>query len=374
MPNTLGDYTFIITDLLTGFIIDEVELSSMNWDEVYNRPGAGSATARLDDPKTTEANFSAWQNALWAIKDGDIRWCGFMGNVAPRGGSRVINVPLYGFEEYLRYQLVVNQQNMSYATSADNFRTTKWSQIDQFQIVEDLVKHGQRNSIQSNIGLEVVYDQLSGVLRDETISQWNAKFVGERIEELTDNIDGFDWYYEYYWDGTTPKVRMRLKYPRGPRYTNVFLEYDNDPGNTNIVQYDVDGGDRPASRMLGLGAGEDLDQVYAFSSEVKPGNVNYDDVYSNLDVTDVNTLQQQIDGIRLTRDKVRNSIQIVLDQNLDPHYTTYRPGDALKVRIDDGFVQIDGFYTTVSKSIVLSKEHDEVVTVSLLDVLVDVTT
>src|SRR5688572_7503265 len=99
-----GDFSFIVTNLLSGSVIADVELSSMNFTEVLNRPGGGNATARIESSTTTEENFLSWASALWCLEGGTPLWGGIIGAVQPRADSRVLNIPIHGFMEYYRTQ------------------------------------------------------------------------------------------------------------------------------------------------------------------------------------------------------------------------------------------------------------------------------
>src|SRR5688572_8329698 len=247
-----GEYTFLSTNLLTGKVIAEVNLQSMHWDEFYNRPGGGRATARIHDPKTTPENFQPWGTGLWVVKEGDIRFGGIMGQIAPRSGTNVIDIPVVSFAEYLRMRLIKDITNMTNATMTGNNIT--WTNKDQFEMVADVVNHTQVGN--GDLGIDVVWDALSGILRTDTIHTWDFKMAGEYFEDLAARNNGFDWRVEYHYDGDNPSSRIRLKYPRMGRKTGFMLYY-KDGTDSNIQSYDMSGGKPPLSGTLGLmGAGE----------------------------------------------------------------------------------------------------------------------
>src|SRR5262245_9014637 len=179
---SVGEFTFLVTGLLSGKVIDEVDLQSMNWTEVLNRPGSGAATARIEADSTTEDNFLSWGNALWCLQGDEVLWGGIIGGVQPRADTRVLNIPVHGFMEYYRTQPI---QTTVAPTNAIVFPpSTQWEwgisygghphksavefqQIDQFRIFEDLIKHVSKRDPLSNIKPIVSYDALSGVLRDD---------------------------------------------------------------------------------------------------------------------------------------------------------------------------------------------------------------
>jgi len=360
----LGEYTFIVTNLLTGKVIDEVELSSMHWTDIYNKPGSGQATARIHHPKTTKENFNSWNNGLWVLKDGDIRFGGYLGKVQPRSGTGVIEIPVLGFMEYLRQRVVYDNSNMDDATFISN--DIKWENKEQFDIASDVVDHTQQGD--GNIGLSVIYSSPSGILRDETISVFEQKYAGDWFEGFAARINGFGWAQEYYYDGDDPKCRFRLTYPRTGRSTDFDLTYEQDSDGSNIVKYDLDGGQQPITgRLVMVGAGEGDDMVTATiipaSSEVA-----YDAVITYKDVSVQQTLVDKGYYHLAARGTPARNFTISIDWNRGPFYTEFAPGDEMDVHIDDGFVQVDSVCTTISKQVTLSPQHDEDVKVSMIEV------
>src|SRR5258706_1019159 len=158
----LGEYAFLATNLLTGSVIEEVELQSFSWTEIFNRPGSGRATARVHNPKTTQENFASWQNGLWAIKDGAVKFGGIMAGVQPRKGTGVIDIPLMSFMDYISAQITNDITAMTNATQVG--KDIIWTNKDQFLIAADLVNHSQTGTPNRNLGVTVAYDSLSGIL------------------------------------------------------------------------------------------------------------------------------------------------------------------------------------------------------------------
>lgn len=360
---SLGEYTFVTTNLLTGKIIDEVELQSMHWSEIYNRPGSGRATARIHHPKTTTANFNPWNTGLWVLKDGDLRFGGIVSEVAPREGTGVIDIPIITFSEYLRYRLVKSNSSMTNATQSGN--DIKWAQKDQFQIADDLVKHTQTGN--GNLGITTIWSALSGVLRDFTLKTWEFKMAGEVVEDFAARDNGFDWRHEYYYSGVVPKCRIRYSYPRqGIRLTEGFV-YTSDGTQGNIRSYDMGPGLKPLSGRVALvGAGEGDSMVRTAIDP--PGNlVDYDEVYVFKDVSNINTLLEHGRYAVAQRSTSQRTFVINVDWGQGPEYTEFKCGDEMPVYIDDGYNQVNSACTVISKEVVLSQEHDEDVKVNMFE-------
>lgn len=351
----LAEYTFVVTDLLTGIIIDEVEPQSFHWKELYNRPGSGAATVRIDDPSATQTNFASWQNGFWILQGDQILWGGYMGSVAPVSGTRVINVPVHGFEEYFRTRLLRSAQGMTFGTLS--FSQIRWTDIDVFNVAKDLIDHAQ-SFPSGNIGVIVTFDALSGKEITQSYYSFEFKPVGVAFEQLSDNINGFDWRYTFQWNGSNPQCAIRLSnIPQGRR-TDFLLEYDHSAGNKNILSFDSEASSPPVNGVAAVGAGEGDAMIRTYVSDLTTGYPLFEGSISYKDVTQLTTLSNHANK-HLARNKVPvHQLAISLDPNLEPNHNEFICGDEMLVRVDDGWQQYSAFYRVYEKSLNLSKEHD----------------
>jgi hypothetical protein len=348
-------YTFLVTKLLTGEIIDEVELQSFHWNELYNRPGAGAGTIRIDDRTATRQNFASWENGLWVRQGDQIVWGGFMGSVAPVSGTRVLNVPVRGFEEYFRTRFLHSIQGMSHATLSKS--VIKWTNKDVFLIVEDMFAHAQ-SFPSGNIGIEIEYDDLSGNITTVSYNSFEYKPIGVAFEQLADNINGFDWRYTFGWNGTKPQCKIRLSpVPQGRR-TQFVLEYDHKPGAKNIMSFDAEAEEVPANGVAAVGAGDGAAMLRTYVADLNTGMPLYESMISYKDVTRIETLTNHANK-HLVRNKVPvHQVTVTVDPNLEPSFTEFICGDEMLLRVDDGWQQYNDYYRVFEKSMRLSKEQD----------------
>lgn len=360
---SIPEYTFVVTNLITKKVIEEVELQSCHWEELYNRPGSGRATARIHGKKTTPQNFAPWNNGLYVLKDGDIRYGGVIGAVQPRAGTGVIDIPILSFEDYLRSRLIKSNSNMANATQTGNDIT--WTSKDQFLIAADAIAHTQQGD--GNIGITVAYGSLSGVLRTDTIHTWDYKFAGEYFEDLAARDNGFDWRIRYKYVNDNPQPELYLKYPRMGRKTQFKLYYQSDGSTSNIQSYDVSGGEQPITGTLAVvGAGEG-DSMVRTNIIPTTGGVDYDSVVSFKDVSKSSTLSEYGRLILAQNETPVRTFEVVLAQDDTPHYTEFVCGDDMELRIDDGYNQINSECSVISKKVILQPTHDEEVTVTLME-------
>ena len=229
----MNEYQFYTTDILTGEIRDQVELSTFHWQDIYRRPGSATATARLEAPTTTIQNFDPWRTGLWAVKGGQIRWGGLIGACQPRAGSRVIQIPTQGFLEYFRTRQLRSAQGMTYGT-LENYTDITWEDVDQFRIVKDLIDHAQ-SFPNGNINFGVNWASLSGQEVNLTYRTFNIKYVGVAIEQLADRLNGFDFRTRFFWDGDEPRAELYLATKQGRRTNWLFAFETERPVITEAV-------------------------------------------------------------------------------------------------------------------------------------------
>lgn len=132
--------------------------------------------------------------------------------------------------------------------------TTRYSQVDQFQIVRSLVERAQQ-STGGDLGI-VVDPGSSGRLRDREYAAWDDKPLGEAIEQLSEVIDGFDFRLDTIRVGDGYERRLRLFYPRAGRDAASTGHVWTWGSNAVAMEWPVNG-ERTANAIAALGAGEE---------------------------------------------------------------------------------------------------------------------
>ena len=351
----IGEYTFLVTKLLTGDIIDEVELQSFHWNELYNRPGSAQATARIDDRTATRTNYASWQNGLWVRQGDQILWGGYMGAVSPISGTRALQVPVFGFEEYFRTRFIRSIQGMANATS--KFSAITWTNKDVMLVAKDMIDHAQSFAT-GNLGVAVSWGALSGNLITQTYFSYEYKPVGVAFEQLADNIAGFDWQYVFDWNGIKPRCTIVLsKIPQGRR-TAYVIEYDGNPGKTNIISFDSESGDPPVNGVAAAGSGEGDAMIKAYVSDLGTGYPLFEGMVSYKDVTVQATLNDHAYKHLAINKVPRQNLNVSIASDGEPKHNEFIVGDQLLVKVDDGWNQYNAYYRCFAKEMLLSKTHD----------------
>jgi hypothetical protein len=220
-------YKFLTTNLLTGQVLGDLEISSCNWREIYKSPGSASITVRFDAPTSRPEFFPDWASGLWIVKDGIIKWGGIVGKVQRRGGTRSITIPAIGFLEYFRKRFLRNAQGMTYGKLV-RVSDIEWDAVDVFHIFKDVVDHVQ-SFPDGNLNVGVTWDKLSGKTTKMVYRTFTVKSVGNLIGELSDRLtSGFDFEQRYTWVNGKPKCNFHLMYPQFNRQINKVLLFQID--------------------------------------------------------------------------------------------------------------------------------------------------
>jgi hypothetical protein len=379
------NYTYLVVGLLSGKVIDEVDLSSFSFQEILNRAGSGQATARIESPTTTENNFLPWGNALYALRGDHVIWGGIIGDVQPRADSRVINIPLFGFMEYYHTQPInttVQPWNVIHFPPNEQFEyavaygghehksAVVFGAVDQYRIFEDLIMHVARRDPLSDINASVQYDELSGVLRSDTWYNYEYKMVGEACEQLADRENGFDWHYRYYLDVNSPGFFFFLHPRCGTR--PITLEWDADPIASNLANYDLAGATKPKSTVIVIGEGEASNSKFAridaASTDDTGGRPRYYEIVSMTDIKVQATLQAHADKIWLRNALPRRDARVTLAINPEDEFLNFESGNQLYLRVDDHGIQVNKLYKVTTRQWVVTKEGNESITVDLEEI------
>lgn len=379
----IGSQTFLVTGLLSGKVISEVDLQSFSFNEILNRPGGGQATARIEASSTIPENFLSWGNALWCIEGDHILWGGIIGAVQPRASTRVLNIPIHGFMEYYETQPIqvtaLNQFNHMLAVGPNWSLTTFHphnsavfaQDIDQFLIFEDLIMHVGRRDVLSNIRPDVRYEELSGVIRNDVYPNWEYKPVGIACQQIADRENGFFWHTRFHWDSNSPAFHFHLHHPLMGLDRPLIFDWDADPIESIVTEYDFGGEEKPANSVIAVGAGEAAQQKFArkestasSTGQFTLGRPRYYEVLTLSDISNQSTLQAHANK-RWERHKVPFKSARISMLNPDEEYLAFDLGDTVNLRIDDHSQQLFDRFRIVSKNTVLTDTGDKQIDLEL---------
>ncbi|MEQ1675088.1 MAG: hypothetical protein ABL876_00225 [Chitinophagaceae bacterium] len=112
----------------------------------------------------------------------------------------------------------------------------------------------------------------------------------------------------------------------------------------NILNYDNDGSDQPITGIMVIGQGEGNDQAMVYVQNTRGKIPLYEDNMSIKDQLDTDVLTQ-LGQMQLSANSTANSgYTLSIDPNMDPKYDDLEVGMLIRMVINHGFTQEDGFY------------------------------
>lgn len=223
----MPDYRFVAEDIPSGQIkTKDLRLSGWSVTDLLCRPGNLNATIGLTDPNCTEEILAPWKTAIYLLDGQSVQWGGILTPPTLGLGASALTVNAFGWLGYW------DRRRIRWADPTyPNGRT--FTDTDQFTIFRTLILDAQDESVFGagwDLGIDVTWDALSGVLRDRTEDYltFQQKNLGEALRQLAATEDGFDFAMAYTIDTSTDRIdkTIRLHYPRKGRDTGFVFEYE----------------------------------------------------------------------------------------------------------------------------------------------------
>lgn len=202
-----------------------------------------------------------------------------------------------------------------------------------------------------------------GTTHFRTWPGYERKPVADALGELDALEDGLDWWIGVEGGGGTFSRVMRVWHPRRERLTDLVYEW-----GTNLDDYGVSHqGSLAANLVDAIGQGEGVDMKVATRQDagVLSAYPLLEDILAMKDVTSVANLADAA-GETLRR-RATPPVVPTLTLRIGPgtRYGMWALGDRVRVRIDDGWVQVDGLYRIVAWQVSVNDAHDETVTLTV---------
>lgn len=226
----MAEYTYRFANLLSDSDIAELELSNVRFDRRIIQPGQFTATlavTNLDVANQVKKIVPA-RTVVHVYRDADIWGTYIIWRMSMRSSNRgPVTVDFSGATlESWFYKRIVDED-------------LTYEDTDQFDIARGLVDTAQQGwtPYSGNANLQIGYDDnLSGVLRDRTYYLADATSVGQRLEELANVDNGFEYVINTY-DDPDNNIRAReivFETRLSSENTPVVFTY---PGS--ILSYDI---------------------------------------------------------------------------------------------------------------------------------------
>lgn len=352
----MAEYRYLVADLLTDTIREEMPFENVSFGDVLNAPGSFSGTLplsvkdRTGFEKVTRANLDPGRTALYVERDGVLVWGGIIWTASADEGNFTLTIGAEGFWSYFRHRLIRN--------------THAYTATDQLAIVQDLVTYAQ-SAHSGDIGV-VVGTDTSGVTRDRRYNSFERVNLGQAVEDLAALDGGFDFAIDVAYVSGVRTKSLRLSYPkRGSRLAHVL-----DLG-TNIEQlsWTIDA-TKQANMIEALGAGEGSSMLIATSVDTSllGSYPLLEDTISYKDVSVSATLHAHSQAtMKARRRPVESLPTLVAHGTTDLVIGSFQTGDEIEARTTSagGFLDIDTIFRILSWTVSVDDDGKETISFGL---------
>ncbi|HEX2416965.1 MAG TPA: hypothetical protein VHJ83_02400 [Micromonosporaceae bacterium] len=331
-------YTYLVADLRTGAVLDELPLTGVSFDKRLNDTGTLRGQLKVDDPemRVREPRLltEPGRTAIYVDRDGDLLWGGIIWTSRYQAASGTLEIGAADFLSYFEHRRVL----MHPVVATD---VVSYTDTDQLEIAAALIALVQSHP-GGDLDIAVSGTQTSGVHRTVSYAAGELKPVADALRDLANADGGFDFAADVeYGPGGQPTRFIRFGYPRlgQPGAPHVW-EY-----GANIVDFSwpIDAA-RMATRMFAQGT-TDSDQPllqYAEDAAAYPnGWTLLDDAASQLDTRDPALVEAQARGELAARRRPVVLPELTVRADLDPIVGTYSVGDDVRVVLPDAFFASD---------------------------------
>lgn len=338
--------TFLSADLVTGVVRDQLPLElSGDVSRLLMNVGAGTFTLSVRDPSCPvdwEDLTAPWRTLLVALDDDErVLWAGIPTNRTRDPLTPVVTLPCVTVEGYLSRRYVP---------------TLPFQGKDQTSVIaRSLV------DVANYRGIDLAFETPeSYVYRDrEYFADENVRIL-QRLSELSQVIDGFEWTIDVDWadsNHTRFTKTFRTGYPRLGQVTsspNVVFEL---PGGITGGTYDELWGDDDAAtyvRAVGDGQGESRSISTAVVDEAAEaaGMPRLELTRSFSGVTTTSVLDNHAAAVAAETFGGQKIITISTRADQPPRFFEYDLGDTARIQIETDTVTLDevwriiGWYLT----------------------------
>lgn len=351
----MAEYQYVFTDLATDQVRTELPCTNVSFTREVNGPGGWSAELPLSIVKdgyelVRASELAEADTALYVLRDNVVVFGGILWAVNASSDQETLRVGGQGFWSYFRRLDIRN--------------TKAYSDVEQFDIVEDLIDYLQ-GFTGSDLGVTVARTPTnSGITRDRRYPAHEFKNGAEAIEQLASVVNGFDFELEAGGSFGAFTKTLQLWYPQRGRKTDIVWEVGK---NVQLLDYTADGSAR-ATVATALGEGDGSRMLVAHATDSTAPTLRMVRVDSFRDVNRIETLQAHAQAQLNLFKRSHRSARVQVVNQADAPLGSYIPGDQVRLRVSRGYLDIDESWRIMSYTVQPDDSGSEIVTAELLPV------
>ncbi|MFL6072741.1 MAG: hypothetical protein ACJ73S_05020 [Mycobacteriales bacterium] len=348
-------YTYLLADLSSGVILDELPLRGVSFDKKLNDTGSFRAELPVTDPEIRARGprllTEPGRTAVYVDREGELLWGGIVWTTRYTGSTGVLEIGASDFLSYFEHRRVAPVS----LGDPDAAAPVAYTRTDQLAIAAGLVALAQ-SAPGGDLGIEPRGPTSSGVSRTVSYALGEQKPVADALRDLANADGGFDFTVDVEYDGSgRPRRYLRFGHPRlGQAGGPHVWEY-----GANLVDFiwPRDAATM-ATRIFAQGTGDTGNPLVRYAEDTgayAAGWMLLEDAASQLDTKDAALVRAQAAGELAARRRPVVLPELTVRADLDPVVGEYAVGDDARLVIDDPFfadamvdvtVRIIGFEVT----------------------------
>lgn len=362
MPTTT--YRYLLADLITNEIIAELPLTNVSFTQQLNQAGSFTGDLLISGIDgaafNVDASTTPGRNVIYVDRNGIIIWGGIIWGRSYNSTSQHLTIQARELISYFEHRRIIE--------------TIDFNAVDQLVIAKTLIENAQ-NVTYGDIG--IVYNTLgettSGVLVDRTYYSYELKNVFNAVQDLSRQLDGFDFDIDVYYSAGVPTKAFNTYYPRSgtiydPTDPNALV-FIFPAGNVVEYEYPEDGS-VVANSVYALGAGSNEGKLIENSQatdKLIDGWALLETQANYSDITDTTVLSNLATGQVNAVSYPPTTVRLVVPPYVDPVYGTYEVGDDARIIIQDSRFPngLDAIYRIVGVTVQPGEDGPERATLTL---------
>lgn len=263
-------YTYLIADLATNTVLDEIPLAGAKFSKPMNDSGTLQAEWNLDlSPATGQRDpydlTTPTRRVVYALRDDRPMWGGIIWTRKYDSTTKKVSIGAGEFLSYYDHRFILPVLALPAAIDYVAGLSTAYAGVDQNEIARRLL--AQAHAATGGDILLELDDTTSGIFRDRTYDGFSLKNLGSALRELAGVDEGQDLVTDVTWPapGTAaPRRILRQGEPTlGQQGSAWVFEH---PGNVLSYTWPSDG-TAEASRAYAVGDGVDQGMPIAVAED-----------------------------------------------------------------------------------------------------------
>ncbi len=324
-------YSYIVTDIVTGAVREEIPFSTMQFTIGLNVAGGFVATGPLYTSENANSGFNKMsasvvepgRTELWVLRNKVVLYGGIIWGVQANIDTREISVH--------------GKDHLSYLERRVLDKTHKFSGVDQFTIIKTLVDY-MSSATSGDIGL-TVGSATSGINRTRTFYNTEYRRYADILREFAEVDNGFDYTIEFGGGIQTGFTKnLKLENRRG-RSTDIAFEVGK---NIELLEYSDDAWPM-ANRVTAVGAGEGSEQISSVAADASSLNLFplLEEQVAFKAMQDRSFIVAKAkDELKRRNDPIQTVVANIVSIDPDAKLGSFIVGDDLTVSVKQGYVNL----------------------------------